>query len=158
MKILEDKLKFGNEQFTKYDERDLREILDPLNELKRALKDNNIDVYNELNFVSKRTIQSVLAGDRSVKGIGDQVRFSPRWEVYFRKILDREVALISKKQQVKNAVEKLFFSVYRLLDEDIVYGLELIDIALEKCQKYELDGYLIHLEKIKKIFLDTIEK
>lgn len=81
---------------------------------------------------------------------------SPKWEVYFRRVLDREKALLTKQEQVELAVEKLFLSIYYLEETNATYGLELITIAIKKCREYALHDHLEYLYKFKKIFENKI--
>lgn len=117
------------------------------------MNDQNIDIYKELSFLSRRTIQATLSGERNVKRVGDEVKLSPKWEIYFRNILDRRKALTSPKEQAVHAIEKLFLSIDGLLENDPEYGLKLIKIAIERCEEYDLLNHKKELERFKDKFI-----
>lgn len=148
---------FGGEPYTKYDERDLVQILPPLEELKRAIEDAGVDVMKELPFErSKRTIRSILNGKRNVKIINGQVQLQPKYEIAFRRILEREKALISESEQVKKAVEKLLLSMEYLKENKPSYGRSMINLALRQCMKYSLQDEIRSLRVARK-YIKTSE-
>ena len=82
------------------------------------------------------------------------MNLSPKWEAYFRKLLDRRKVLLTPTEQAAQAIEKLFLSIFRLLEEDPGYGLKLIHIALERCSEYDLSDYKKELQRFEKIFIE----